>query len=426
MPYAKIHAGREYVARVAPIVRGAGAVPLSDLDAEDAAILVRRLGLEAHEAWVERDRVVVRALGVRNGAPWVPIAAGGLELVHLVELDDVAGGRSSDSRHARTGAGLPTAANLEQGGLYLFRFRPPAGARLTPEHVQVAEDALRTLGLEITESAGVMPSGLVGVEARARRAESWELPYLVAAVPDWGYTGGPPGSAGARAALGFPLRLALERVEPVDDVTPPARAPRGQSMRGPRTGQASAAAPASAACTRLEPKGGAYEVKRDVRYRALVSASKHFDKAAIAKYLSEHGWTSVALYEPGEALPADWPTEPPALYEGLEDNHRWLHGDATRTGEDEALDVVSTLHKLISIRLSVYRIAALWSCTPRAPARAPAGGSRAAAGGELEELAGAVPRGERRSAARDGVRRRLVPGMRLGDVVAHGAGDPLR
>jgi Glutaredoxin len=356
MPYAKIHAGREYLARWAPV---AGSFAGAGVDGawlrEAAANGVRQLGLEPLEAWSERDYVVVRARGVRNGAPWVPIAWGGLELVHLVETGD-----AGDARRSSTGADpLPVAANLRRGGTYLFRFHAPETKATDAERMALAGDAAMKLGFELVASEGRMPSGLVGVVVRAKRDESLELPLTVAHVPDWGWTGGPPGSKGAQVAEAYPERLRLVRVEPIP-LAPPVT-----------TGQAPMA-PAAAVCTLVQPAGSAYAVKTSVRYRALVSVSKHFDKAAIAKYLGEHGWVSVALYEPGEALPADWPAEPSLAELGaLEENHRWLRGDATRTGEDMSLDVVSTLHKLISLRLSIYRVAALWSCTPRAPARAP-------------------------------------------------------
>ena len=123
-------------------------------------------------------------------------------------------------------------------------------------------------------------------------------------------------------------------------------------------------------CRKLEPRAGAYAIARGTRYRALVSLSSHFTAEAVRKYLTEHGWSDVLLVDQGAAPPADWPVGEDLA--GLEDGHRWVRGQATRTGEDTTIDVVSTLHKLITIHLSVYRIGALWACDGALEAAAPA------------------------------------------------------
>jgi len=117
-------------------------------------------------------------------------------------------------------------------------------------------------------------------------------------------------------------------------------------------------------CRRLTPRDGVYAIAQGARYRALVALSGHFSSGDVGKYLSEHGWSSVRVYEGTEPPPTDWPTaeEGGALSGALDSGHRWVRGEAVRSGPDTSIDVVSTLHKLIALRLSIYRIGALWVC----------------------------------------------------------------
>jgi hypothetical protein len=116
----------------------------------------------------------------------------------------------------------------------------------------------------------------------------------------------------------------------------------------------------SVVCTRLEPQADKYRVRQGRRYRALVSVGRTFETAAVAKYLGSNGWSDVKLYEAGDPLPADWPTGEHMT--SLEAGHRWLRGEAIHTRVDEDLDVSSTLHQIVELRLSIYRIADLWEC----------------------------------------------------------------
>ena len=135
------------------------------------------------------------------------------------------------------------------------------------------------------------------------------------------------------------------------------------------TAPAAAAPPVVAASETFEylrvPLNGdddVYPVAKGITYRALVSVSNDYTKKQIADALSTRGWSGVTLYDPGDALPADWPTENTSS--GLEGNHRWMRGEATRTGASDTLDRVSTLHALVSIHLSLYRIAGMWKKVP--------------------------------------------------------------
>jgi hypothetical protein len=105
-----------------------------------------------------------------------------------------------------------------------------------------------------------------------------------------------------------------------------------------------------------------FPVAQGMTYRALVSVSKDYDKATVADALSARGWKEVTLWEPGESLPADWPRED--VSSGLEDGHRWLRGEATRMGPSDAIDRVSTVHAIVTLHLSAYRIAQLWKRVP--------------------------------------------------------------
>lgn len=105
-----------------------------------------------------------------------------------------------------------------------------------------------------------------------------------------------------------------------------------------------------------------YPVAQGMTYRALVSVSLNFAKAQIAAELAKRGWADVLLFEPNELLPTDWPHDD--VSSGLEANHRWLRGEATRTGPSDTLDRVSSVHALITLRLSVYRIAQFWKRIP--------------------------------------------------------------
>lgn len=116
----------------------------------------------------------------------------------------------------------------------------------------------------------------------------------------------------------------------------------------------------------LLPTDDAYPLTSSATYRVTASVSKNFTKKQIGDYLASHGWVNILLWDesvPGEApLPTDWPSGQEELG-GLEDNHRWLRGEATRTS-DTSIDVVSTVHAIFTIRLSVYRIANAWRKAP--------------------------------------------------------------
>jgi len=102
----------------------------------------------------------------------------------------------------------------------------------------------------------------------------------------------------------------------------------------------------------VPPSGSDYPVMRGTRYRATVSVSNNFDRGAIAGYLVGHGWSSVQLWEGSDPLPADWPSG--EHLSGLEDNHRWLRGEATRSGESSSLGTSSPWP------FTIYRVANLW------------------------------------------------------------------
>jgi len=130
-----------------------------------------------------------------------------------------------------------------------------------------------------------------------------------------------------------------------------------------RAGQA----PGGAACELLEPHGDGYDVGTGDRLRALVAVKATLTRDAIAGYLTAHGWGQVRLYESSDALPPDWPKAQEGS-PGLEPGQRWIRGEIVRTGKPTRVDVVSTLHALVSIHLGLYRIAQLWRCTDAAPA----------------------------------------------------------
>jgi hypothetical protein len=109
-----------------------------------------------------------------------------------------------------------------------------------------------------------------------------------------------------------------------------------------------------------------FPAAQGMTYRATVSVSSDYAKAAIVHELRAHGWSDVSLWEPGEALPADWPKE--ELSGGLEEDHRWVRGQATRSGPSDTLDRVSTVRAIVTLHLSTYRIAQLWKRVP-APAQ---------------------------------------------------------
>jgi hypothetical protein len=105
-----------------------------------------------------------------------------------------------------------------------------------------------------------------------------------------------------------------------------------------------------------------YPIAQGMTYRALVSVSANYTKAQIGQYLATHGYAAVTLWEPTELLPVDWPSED--LSSGLEPNHRWLRGEATRTGASDVIDRVSTIHVLVTVHAAIYRIAAMWKKVP--------------------------------------------------------------
>jgi hypothetical protein len=105
-----------------------------------------------------------------------------------------------------------------------------------------------------------------------------------------------------------------------------------------------------------------FPVAQGMAYRATVSVSRDYAKLAIADALRARGWSDVSLWEPSEALPADWPKED--LRSGLEANHRWVRGQATRSGPSDALERVSSVHAIITLHLAIYRIAQLWKRVP--------------------------------------------------------------
>ena len=112
----------------------------------------------------------------------------------------------------------------------------------------------------------------------------------------------------------------------------------------------------------LNPDDDVFPVAQGMTYRATVSVSKDYGSAQVEEALSSRGWKDVTLWESGAPLPSDWPPED--LTSGLEDSHRWLRGEATRSGPSDALDRVSTVHAIVTLRLSVYRIAQLWKRVP--------------------------------------------------------------
>ena len=123
---------------------------------------------------------------------------------------------------------------------------------------------------------------------------------------------------------------------------------------------ASPAASAALVWAPVATTNDAYPVPSGGHFRATVSLSKNFDKKAVGDYLSAHGWSNVLLYDQaaGDPTPPDWPVE--GDLGRLEDNHRWLRGEATRSGAPTSVDRVSRLHALLTITLSIYRIAGAW------------------------------------------------------------------
>jgi hypothetical protein len=105
-----------------------------------------------------------------------------------------------------------------------------------------------------------------------------------------------------------------------------------------------------------------FPVAQGMTYRATVSISNDYDRTRIAEELSSRGWKDITTWEPGEQLPADWPQED--LSGGLEVVHRWIRGQATRSGPSDALDRVSTIRLIVTIHPAVYRIAQLWKRVP--------------------------------------------------------------
>ena len=135
------------------------------------------------------------------------------------------------------------------------------------------------------------------------------------------------------------------------------------SSSSPRAGQA-ASTPADPAQPMawipVVATNDAFPLGQGPTYRVTASVSKNFTKQQVSDYLTGHGWTGVTLFDElaSDAAPADWPG--PETLGTLEDNHRWLRGQATHTGAPTAIDVVSTLHAIFAIHLSIYRIANVW------------------------------------------------------------------
>ena len=363
MPYTPLQAGRDYVVSWRIYAPGAAEGELLS-----AAIRgTKALGLEPFDFRQERDGVRIEAHAFRERPVWLPVASGHLEAVAVEPI-----ARLSGATTGAAAAAQPNAANVRRGDAYVFTFEPVTSYAWKPgEWRDLANEAIALFGFQVLEDASVDPRWVLAV---AQADDSLSLPLEVARVSDWGLSGGPHGSPGFAAVQAFPARLRVTHIR-LQEEAASSRGEDGAKVDERTRVRTGAAMPAPLVCRKLEPRGGAYAIAPGVRYRALVSVSSHFTTEAVRKYLAEHGWSDVVLVDEGAALPPGWPTDEDLV--GLEAGHRWVRGEAVRSGEATTVDVVSTLHKLITVRLSIYRIADLWACEgapasgPRAPAAPP-------------------------------------------------------
>jgi hypothetical protein len=93
------------------------------------------------------------------------------------------------------------------------------------------------------------------------------------------------------------------------------------------------------------------EAVKGRRYRATVSVSRSIPAADVLAYLRDHGWGDVQIFDTlaGDRFPADWGdvevADPNA-------SHRFLRGEATRTGESTTIPASHWLLTVYDIRHS--------------------------------------------------------------------------
>jgi len=155
---------------------------------------------------------------------------------------------------------------------------------------------------------------------------------------------------------------ALASAPPVAQIpaAPPATTATTSTTDTTSTGDSSAV-PSSTASTMgaptmwlpVQPVGGGYQFQAGGHYRATASVDRKYPRSQIQRYLLPNGWTGVVIYDEGDTIPADWPTENVGA---LEANRRWVRVDATRSGN--ALSMPAT-PGILFITLPI-RIANVW------------------------------------------------------------------
>jgi hypothetical protein len=151
------------------------------------------------------------------------------------------------------------------------------------------------------------------------------------------------------------------------------------------------------------------EASHGRRYRATVSVSRSIAAADVLAYLQDHGWGDVQLFDTlaGDRFPADW-----GDVEVVDPNasHRFLRGEATRTGESTTIPASHWL-------LTVYDIRHSYVLDPSvSPAPAPVPSSGRAAIGRVVAVFSVLALAGAAAAATVYVAQRRPRGRRLHSV----------
>lgn len=126
--------------------------------------------------------------------------------------------------------------------------------------------------------------------------------------------------------------------------------------------------PAPLVWTEVAPSNGSFTFIKGQRYAVLASVSKNFTLDQVQRYMTSNGWTVTYAWEQAAPTRGLYPIDAwlAALPADTTDNHRWVYGEADRTGDDW------TKGQDAPWPLTLYHIAHVLQATPAPAGTTPA------------------------------------------------------
>jgi hypothetical protein len=112
---------------------------------------------------------------------------------------------------------------------------------------------------------------------------------------------------------------------------------------------------------------GSFPIAQGARYAVLASVTRNYSLAEVASYLNGHGWQTTYAWEEGSPTRGLYAIDTwlASLAADATNNHRWVYGEANRTGASESLGAHAPWP------FTFYAIAHVFRAVPAPPGQTP-------------------------------------------------------